>query len=121
MPLFAPSTDQSDVELALPGRYLATCTGIESAPDRGYGPGLQWHFRLTDPNSGVAIQSRDGGDYDCWVFTSPKLSPKAKARPLVEALLARKLDTANREAPDERMLIGRSMICMLIHERGEDQ
>src|SRR5262245_29839433 len=120
MPTFSPATDQSDIELPEPGKYIVTCVDIVDAPDKGFGPGLKWVFKLIDPDSGTTIQSRDGGDFELWQFTSVKLSPKARARPFVEALLGRPLDVENREAPDTRHLINRSMIAMVVHERRDD-
>lgn len=120
MPMFAPATDVSDIELPQPGRYIVTCIDIEDAPDKGFGPGVKWVFKLIDPQSGTTIQSRNGGDYEMWQFTSIKMGPKSKARPIIEALLGRPLDTARREVPDSRLLIGRSMIAIVIYEKKED-
>lgn len=120
MPTFSPATDQSDIELPEPGRYILTCVDLADAPAKQFGPGLKWTFKLIDPDSGITIQSRDGGDYEMWQFTSIKLSPKSRARPFVEALLGRPLDAANREQPDARQLIGKSMLGLVIHERRED-
>lgn len=118
MPVFAPATDQSEIELPEPGRYIVKCVAIEDAPDKGFGPGVKWVFQLADPASGVTIQSNQGGDYELWQFTSVKMGPKAKARPIIEALLGRSLEV--REVPDARQLVGRSMIAMVIHERRDD-
>lgn len=120
MPTFSPATDQSDIELPEPGKYILTLLDLTDAPAKQFGPGLKWTYKMVDPESGVTIQSRDGGDYELWQFTSVKLSPKSRARPFVESLLGRPLDTANREQPDVRQLIGRSMLGIVIHERRED-
>ena len=120
MPVFAPATDQSEIELPEPGKYVVKCIAIEDAPDKGFGPGVKWVFQLIDPQSGITIQSNRGGDYELWQFTSVKMGPKARARPIIEALLGRPLDVANREVPDPRHLIGRSMIAMVIHEPRDD-
>lgn len=120
MPMFAPATDQAEIELPQPGRYIIKCVAIEDAPDKGFGPGVKWVFKLIDPQSGVTIQSRNGGDYELWQFTSTKMSPRSKARPIIEALLARPLDTERREVPDARLLVGRSMLGMVIYEKRDD-
>jgi hypothetical protein len=120
MPTFAPASDQAEFTPPEPGRYIATCTDIKDAPPKAFGAGVQWSFTLTDPQTGVTLQNADGEDLDFWQFTSTKMSPKSRARPLVEALLGRTLDVANREVPDVRLLIGRSMLTILIHEPGED-
>ena len=120
MPVFAPATDVSDVELPEPGKYIAKCVSIEDAPDKGFGPGVKWVFQLIDPASGTPIQSQYGGDYELWQFTSVKMGPKSKARPIIEALLGRPLDVANREVPDPRVLVGRSMVTLVIHEKRDD-
>jgi hypothetical protein len=118
--MFAPATDTSDIELPVPGRYIVQCVDIQDAPDKGFGPGVKWVFKLIDPQSGVTIQSRNGGDYELWQFTSTKMGPKARARPIIEALLGRPLDVARKETPDSRLLIGRSMIAIVIYEKKED-
>ena len=120
MPAFAPATDVSEIELPEPGKYIVKCVAIEDAPDKGFGPGVKWVFQLIDPASGTTTQSQYGGDYELWQFTSVKMGPKSKARPIIEALLGRPLDVANREVPDPRQLIGRSMIAMVIHEKRDD-
>ena len=117
-PVFAPATDQADIELPEPGRYIAKCVAIEDAPDKGFGAGVKWVFKLIDPGSGITIQSRNGGDYELWQFTSTKLGPKSKARPIIEALQGKPL--ANGEVPDSRKLLGRSMVTLVIHEKRED-
>lgn len=120
MPMFAPATDQAEIELPQPGRYIIKCVAIEDAPDKGFGVGVKWVFKLIDPQSGVTIQSRNGGDYELWQFTSIKMSPRSKARPIIEALLGRPLDTERREVPDSRLLVGRSMIGLVIYEKRDD-
>ena len=120
MPVFAPATDQSEIELPEPGKYVVKCIAIEDAPDKGFGPGVKWVFHLLEPSSMTTIQSQYGGDYELWQFTSVKMGPKSKARPLIEALLGRPLDVDNREVPDPRQLIGRLMLAMVIHERRDD-
>ena len=117
-PMFAPATDQSEIELPEPGRYVVKCVAIENAPDKGFGPGVKWVFHLIDPASGVTTQSVQGGDYELWQFTSVKMGPKARARPIIEALLGRPLEL--REVPDPRHLVGRSMLAMVIHEKRDD-
>jgi hypothetical protein len=118
MPTFAPASDAADIELPEPGRYIVKCVAIEDAPDKGFGPGIKWVFQLIHPDSGVTIQSNRGGAYELWQFTSVKLGAKAKARPIVEALLGRSLQV--REVPNDRDLVGRSMLAMLIHEPRDD-
>jgi hypothetical protein len=120
MSLFAPATDVAEVELPEPGKYIVKCVGIEDAPDRGFGPGVKWIFHLTDPVSGVTMQSKYGDTYSLWQFTSTKMSPRSRARMFIEALLGRPLDAAKREVPDPRDLIGRSMEAVVIHERRDD-
>lgn len=112
MPVFAPATDQSDVILPEPGKYYVTCTAIEDAPDKGFGPGVKWVFLLEDFNTGEIWNS------DLWQFTSLKMGPKAKARPIIEALMGRPLEP--REVPDSRLLIDKKMIAMVIHEMRDD-
>jgi hypothetical protein len=118
--MFAPATEQADIELPQPGRYIVKCVDIQDAPDKGYGPGVKWVFQLIDPPTGLVVQSREGTDYEMWQFTSTKMSPRSNARPIIEAVLGRPLDTANREVPDSRLLIGRSMIAVVIYEKKED-
>lgn len=112
MPLFAPASDQADVQLPEPGKYIVTCIDIEDAPDKGFGPGVKWVFRLEDFNTGAVWDS------DLWQFTSIKMGPKAKARPIIEALLGRPLQV--REQPDSRDLLNRKMVAMVIHEPKDD-
>lgn len=112
MPVFAPATDQTDVVLPEPGKYYVTCTAIEDAPDKGFGPGVKWVFMLEDFNTGEVWTN------DLWQFTSTKMGPKAKARPIIEALLGRPLQT--REIPDSRELLDKKMIAMVIHEPRDD-
>lgn len=120
MPAFAPATDVSEIELPQPGRYIVKCVAIEDAPDKGFGPGVKWVFKLIDPQGGFTIQSNKGGDYELWQFTSTKMSPRSKARPIIEALLGRPLDVERREVPDARLLVGRSMMAVVIYEKKED-
>lgn len=112
MPVFAPATDVSEVNLPEPGKYIVECIDIEDAPDKGFGPGVKWIFSLTDAQTGVQYDS------DLWQFTSTKMGPKAKARPIIEGLLGRPLEV--REVPDSRELIGRKMVAMVIHEPRDD-
>lgn len=112
MPVFAPASDVSDVTLPEPGKYIVRCVDIEDVPDKGFGPGVKWVFELTDAHTGEVWQN------DLWQFTSIKMGPKAKARPIIEALLGRPLEV--REQPDARDLINRKMIAMVIHEPKED-
>lgn len=117
-PAFAPATDQSEVELPEPGRYIAQCVGIEDAPDKGFGPGVKWIFKLLDPQSGITIQSSRGGDYELWQFTSTKMGPKARARPIIEALYGRPLEKG--EVPDARLMLGKSMTTVVIYDKKDD-
>lgn len=112
MPVFDPASDTVDVTLPEPGKYIVRCIDIEDAPDKGFGPGVKWIFELTDAHTGEVWQN------DLWQFTSIKMGPKAKARPIIEALLGRPLEV--REQPDARDLINRKMIAMVIHEPKED-
>ena len=112
MPVFAPATDQTEVNLPEPGKYIVECIDIEDAPDKGFGPGVKWVFRLEDFSTGVVWDS------DLWQFTSIKMGPRAKARPIIEALLGRTLEV--RETPNADDLIGRKMIAMVIHEPRDD-
>lgn len=112
MPMFAPATDQTEVNLPEPGKYIVTCINIEDAPDKGFGPGVKWVFRLEDFNTGEVWDS------DLWQFTSIKMGPKAKARPIIEGLLGRALEV--HEVPNADHLIGRKMIAMVIHEPRDD-
>lgn len=114
MPTFAPASDVSEITLPDPGKYYVKCLAIEDAPDKGFGPGVKWIFELTDFISGDLFAG------DVWQFTSTKMGPKARARPIIEGLLGRPLDTAKREVPDPRQLIGRTMIAMVIHEPKDD-
>jgi hypothetical protein len=112
VPVFAPASDQTDVILPEPGKYYVTCTAIEDAPDKGFGPGVKWVFMLEDFNTGEVWAQ------DLWQFTSTKMGPKAKARPIIEALLGRPLQP--REVPDSRELLDKKMIAMVIHEPRDD-
>lgn len=112
MPVFAPATDQSEIVLPEPDRYLVKCLAIEDAPDKGFGPGVKWVFELTHAATGERLPN------ELWQFTSIKMGPKSKARPIIEALLGRPLE--NREVPDPDKLIGRTMVAMVIHEKRDD-
>lgn len=114
MPAFAPATDVSEIVLPEPGKYYVKCVAIEDAPDKGFGPGVKWIFQLTDFISG------EPWGQELWQFTSIKMGPKARARPIIEGLLGRPLDVAKREVPDTQQLIGRTMIAMVIHEPRDD-
>jgi len=120
MPVFDGASDQPEYTPPEVGRYIATLKELKDAPDRGWGIGAQWVFTLAELMSGVTLVDADGKDEELWQFTSTKMSPKARARPFVEALLGRPLDIANREAPDPRLLVGKSMLCVLIHEKADD-
>lgn len=120
MPTFNAATDAPEYVLPEPGAYIATCIEILDAPDKGFGPGVKWVFHLMDPHSGVTLHNADDEPEECWQFTSVKMSPKARARPFVEALLGRPVNVDGREVPDIRQLIGRSMFTILIHEPRDD-
>jgi len=120
MPTFSPASNQAEFVPPEPGWYIATCTAIEDAPPKQFGPGVKWIFTLADPQTGVVFQDAEGKDLEVWQYTSVKMSPKARARPLVEALYGRPLDVDSREVPDARQLIGKSMLTLLTHENGDD-
>lgn len=118
MPTFFPATDRAEFELVEPGKYIATCTAIEDAPDKGFGPGVKWVFKLVDPATNQTVRNSNGFDLEFWQFTSTKMGPKARARPIIEALLGRTLE--NGEIPNSNKLIGTAMTTIIIHEPAED-
>jgi hypothetical protein len=118
MPMFAPATDKAEYELPEPDRYIAVCVGIEDAPDKGFGPGVKWQFQLIDPRTNLPVRDSQGRDFILWQFTSTKMGPKSRCRPIIEALLGREL--LNGEVPDSRELLNKGMICLVAHEKAED-
>jgi hypothetical protein len=48
------------------------------------------------------------------------MGPKSKARPIIEALYGRPLDTSAREVPDGRYMLNRSMLAMVVYETKDD-
>ena len=120
MPTFNQATDQAEYELPDPGAYIATCIRIEDAPDKGFGPGAKWVFTLADPKSGVLLHNANGEPVELFQWTSVKMSPKARARPIVEALLGRPLDVDGREVPNVQQLVGKSMSTLVIWEKRDD-
>jgi hypothetical protein len=117
MPMFAPATDKSEYELPDPDRYIAVCVGIEDAPDKGFGPGVKWQFQLINPQTNLNVADSQGRDFILWQFTSTKMGPKSRARPIIEALLGREL--VNGEVPDSRHLFNKGMVCLVAHEKNE--
>jgi hypothetical protein len=117
MPMFAPATDKAEYELPEPNRYIAVCLGIEDAPDKGYGPGVKWVFQLIDPMTNLPIKDSQGRDFQLWQFTSVSMGRKARARPIIEALMGREL--VEGEVPDSRLLLNKGMICLVAHEKDE--
>jgi hypothetical protein len=113
-PVFAPASDQTEYELPEPNRYIAVCLDIEDAPDKGFGAGVKWVFQLIDPNTNQPVKNSKGYDFTLWQWTSTKMGPKARARPIIEALLGRSLE--NGEVPDSRLLLNKGMICLVAHE-----
>jgi hypothetical protein len=105
-----------DYELAPEGPQLSTCVSIIAmgTQDTNYGPKGQVNF-------GFETQETDSGGHPYMLRTTltVSLSPKSKARPIIEALLGRPLDDQEEQGGfDDRDLLGR--ICVLDVEHSAD-
>jgi hypothetical protein len=96
-----------------PGTYVATLLNIEPYKHDQYGPGLTWKFALSpdlaNPDDFIVNETNEEEISELWSITSTRMSPTAKARKYVEALLARKLnigeDIELEDLKDKRMTV----------------
>ena len=113
----ASNTDGTTLDA---GMYILTVASIEPAEDNGFGPSVLWRFQVSEMASPTDFKLTDNGDeFLFWHWTSTKMTPRARARHWVEALMGRPLGEGERIDPDA--LVGRRMQAMVIHEEKEGQ
>jgi hypothetical protein len=101
------------------GTYILTVVDIADGEANQFGDSLKWIFHVANPASPEEpILGTDGKPYEYWQFSSPKMTPRAKARRWVEALLGRPLDAGTR--PNPTALLGRRMVATVVHEEDDE-
>lgn len=113
----ASNTDGTVLEA---GQYVLTVESTEQAEDNGFGPSVLWRFRVSDPTTPEEFRLDDSGEpYLFWHWTSTKMTPRARARHWIEALLGRPIGDGERIDPST--LVGKRMTALVIHEEKEGQ
>ena len=109
-----PREDSSPLE---PDRYILKLVRLEELPPSeqhpDWGPSIKWVFHCARFASGEVIYTDDGQLYEFFQMTSPKLTPKSRARPWVETFLGRALTADDEPEAIATALVGTKAVAMI--------
>ena len=105
------------------GKYIGKVVRTEESDEGGFGPGLKWVWHLATPNpqgKATTLFGTDGEPYEFYQWSSLKLSPRAKARGWVEALLDRPLEDGESGEAISQAIVGKVAMLLIGPQVGED-
>ena len=107
------------------GKYIVKVARLEQTPASQahpeWGAGIKWYFHVADAATpGQPKYGPEGDLFELWQFTSAKLTPRARARGWVEALLNRQLTPQDTGEAISREVVGKKAVIMIGPKRRDD-